>query len=279
LKEISEAKLSRFAKSELEFNDHENFLANLGSLDFHQCIEQKLVLDYGSGYGGRAVWMASQARFVEGVEIHQSTVDLSNEFARYKGVENVNFTLGSEDKIFFEDRYFDVIVSFDVLEHVKKPDLLIKEFFRILKDDGIVILIFTPYYGMFSHHLNYITLFPGLHCFFSPQSLIESINELLEDHPTFAKLSISKQPQPSLSYNQKRECLPSLNGLTKPEYIQLIQQAGFHTIHLKSTPILEKFPLLGKIGIAVNQFINNQSGLDELFSHNLVSILSKGNEK
>lgn len=279
LKESSEYQASKFTKSEIEFNDYNNFLLNLGSLDFYQCIEQKVVLDYGSGYGGRAVWMANQAQFVEGVEIHQSTVDISNEFARHKKVKNVNFTLGSEEKIFFEDKFFDVIVSFDVLEHVKKPELLIQEFFRVLKDDGIAILIFTPYYGMFSHHLNYITLFPSLHWFFSPQSLIESINELLEYHPEFAKLGISKQPQPSLSYNQKRECLPSLNGLTKPEYIELIQQAGFHIIHLKSTPILEKFPLLGKMGIAVNQFINKQSGLDEFFSHNLVSILSKGNEK
>ncbi len=279
LKETAESQFSKFTKSELEFNDHDNFLVNLGNLNFPQCIEQKAVLDYGSGYGGRAVWMANQARFVEGVEIHQSTVDISNEFARYRKVNNVHFTLGSEDKIFFEDKYFDVIVSFDVLEHVKKPDLLIKEFFRVLKDDGIAILIFTPYYGMFSHHLNYITLFPGLHWFFSPQALIEAINELIEYYPEFANLGISKQPQPSLSYNQKRQCLPSLNGLTKPEYIELIQQTGFHIIHLKSTPILEKFSLLGKMGIAVNQFINNQLGFDELFSHNLVSILSKGNEK
>lgn len=271
----SECQTSKFTKSEVEFNDSENFLSNLGHFDFNQCLNQKLVLDYGSGYGGRAVWMAQQAKFVEGVEIHKSVVDISNEFALFKGENNVNFSLGSEEKIFFEDRYFDVIVSFDVLEHVKRPDLIIEEFFRILKNDGIAIVIFTPYYGMFSHHLNYITMLPSLHWFFSPRSLIESINELIEFNPRFSKLGINQQPQPAFSYNHKRVCLPLLNGLTKPEYIQLIKRSGFKVIYLSSTPILEKFTLLGKPGKNFNQIINKIPGLDEYFSHNLVSIIKK----
>jgi ubiquinone/menaquinone biosynthesis C-methylase UbiE len=275
LKDTSDKQFSKFAKSETEFNDEENFLSNLGTFNFKQQIEQKLVLDYGSGYGGRSVWMAKQARWVEGVEINPSQVEISQEFALYKNVKNVNFSLGSEEKIFFGDNYFDVIVSFDVLEHVKRPDLIIKEFFRVLKDDGIAILIFTPYYGMFSHHLNYITLFPALHWLFPPKALIDSINELIEEHPKLSQLAINKQPQPSLSYNQKRECLPMLNGLTKPEYIEIIKQNGFKILELKSTPILEKFAVVGKAGITINQILNKIPGLDEYLSHNLVSVISK----
>ncbi len=275
LKTSSNSNNNKFEKSELEFNDYENFLSNLESFDFFQCIEQKTILDYGSGYGGRAVWLAKQAKFVEGVEIHSSVVDISKEFSASRRVQNVNFSLGSDQEVLFEDNHFDVVISFDVLEHVKHPNIILKELFRVLKPQGIAILIFTPYYGIFSHHLNYITLFPGLHWFFSPYKIIDSVNDLLESHPKFSNLQISKQPKPSKSFNGKRDCLPGLNGITKQEYIELINSIGFQIIEMKSTPILEKFPLLGNTGVAINRMLNRFPSLDEYFSHNLVSILKK----
>ncbi len=270
---IQSVQESRFENSQIEFNDSQRFLKPLGSFEFNNCIAKKTVLDYGSGYGGRTVWLAQQAGFVEGVEIYQSMVDISNEFAVEKGVKNVRFSLGSEDKIFYADNYFDAIISFDVLEHVQKPEIIIKEFYRVLKHGGIAIVIFTPYYGAFSHHLNYITLFPGLHWLFSPRNLIDSINELLEQDPRFFNLGMTRQPSPTISYNGKRECLPTLNGLTKAEYTELICQNGFKIMELRAVPILEQFPVLGSAGAAFNRAVNKVTGWDEYFSHNLVSVL------
>lgn len=43
----------------------------------------------------------------------------------------------------FEDNSFDVVVSFQVIEHIKRDDIFISEIFRVLKPGGICIIT-TP---------------------------------------------------------------------------------------------------------------------------------------
>ena len=43
----------------------------------------------------------------------------------------------------FEDRAFDLIVSFETIEHVRDPDALLDELQRVLADDGLLI-VSTP---------------------------------------------------------------------------------------------------------------------------------------
>lgn len=265
----------KFKLSETEYQDEASYDIYFKSIDLSELIKDKIVLDFGSGYGGRAVWYAQHAHFVEGIEIFQTIINISNEYAAIKNTNNVRFTLGEETKVAFNDNYFDVIISLDVLEHVKRPDLILKEFHRILKKDGLAIVIFTPYYGMFNHHLNYITLFPALHWFFSPQSLIDAINDLISSHPRFEKLGIAKQPNPISSYNGKRGCLQALNGLTIHEYKDLIKSLDFEIIELRTTPILTRFPIFGPVGESLNKAICRFPGCNEFFSHNLVNILRK----
>jgi 2-polyprenyl-3-methyl-5-hydroxy-6-metoxy-1,4-benzoquinol methylase len=265
----------RFAKAEIEFNDQSNFLSNFRDFDFVECIRDRVVLDFGSGYGGRAAWMAKHARFVEGVEIVQAAVDLSDEFARSLAISNTRFSLGLEDELLFPDNQFDVIVSFDVLEHVTQPQAILPELFRVLKPDGTAVLIFTPYFGMFAHHLNYLTLAPALHWFFSPEQLVDVVNELLAAHPTFSGLGVPQQPTPVACHNRRRLCLPGLNGMTKPEYLALVKSAGFSIDYLRSIPVLEKFRVLGTVGRLINGALAQLPRCDEYFSFNLVSILRK----
>lgn len=273
--QMDEGLSEEFRRSETEFQDETPYRTYLKSLNLQDEIRQKTVLDFGSGYGGRTVWYARDARRVEGIEIKSRLVDISNEYAKKKQAANVRFTLGGETRIAFPDEYFDIVITFDVLEHVKQPDRILQELHRVLKRNGLAIIIFTPYYGMFEHHLNYITLFPALHWFFSPQKLIDAINDLLCNEPRFQTLQMPKQPSPVLSYNGKRKCLPTLNGLTVREYKRLIRSLGFEIMEFKTTPILEKFPILGSAGKIVNRIINRIPGCNELFSHNVVSILRK----
>lgn len=275
LRKVDPSKVNRFTKSEIELSSYDVFLENVDSKKFFRDIDGKRILDYGSGYGGRGVWLAERAAFVEGVEIRQPVVDISNDFAKDRGVQNIRFSLGAEESIQFDDDAFDTIVSFDVLEHVQRPDMILREMYRVAKPGGKLVLIFTPYYGMFSHHLNYITLMPALHWFFPPGKLIEAVNELLDEHPTFRNLDISRQPSPHVSYNGKRKCLPLLNGMTRSEYIKLVRETGFTVQEMRSTPVLEKFPLLGKFGAIANRVVQAMPGCNELFSHNLVSVLQK----
>ncbi len=265
----------RFAKSEIEFKDHHGFLCNLPAHDFLGMLQDRTVLDYGSGFGGRAVWMAQAARQVEGVEIDPGAVEISGEYAVAKGVGNARFSVGRDDAVLFGDERFDIVVSYDVMEHVMRPDLILQELHRVLRRGGTAIIVFTPYYGMFSHHLNYMTLFPALHWCFPPPVLVDAVNELLASEPAFAALGVGRQPKPGWSFNGKRRCLPLLNGMTGGEYLRLVEECGFRLVYVRYTPILERFPLLGGPGKAANRFLVKVPVLAEYFAHNLVSVLSR----
>jgi 2-polyprenyl-3-methyl-5-hydroxy-6-metoxy-1,4-benzoquinol methylase len=264
----------RFSRSMIEYEDSASFTEYVSDLDLDGLLREKDVLDYGSGYGGRTVWYGERAKTVEGVEIHASQVDIGNAFAQHRHASNVHFSLGSNDEIKFPNDRFDVIVSFDVLEHVSRPDVMMREFFRVLRPGGSALVIFTPYWGAFSHHLNYITLAPGLHWVFSPDDIVDSVNDLVHE-PSFAHLQIPQQPRPSPSYNGSRRCLPMLNGITKPEYERITREAGFVAERIKATPILEKWPVLGSAGTWLNRALLRFPVLDEALSQNLVSVLTK----
>lgn len=57
----------------------------------------------------------------------------------------INFKKSSGDNLPFENEKFDLIICFHVLEHVLNPYEFLKEFHRVLKNDGFVY-IEMPYY-------------------------------------------------------------------------------------------------------------------------------------
>lgn len=200
-----------FAQADTESDRVDDFFAFFGDLDVRSALADKAVLDFGSGYGGRTVEYARLgARFVWGVEPFESMVDRSNAYAHSRGVENVSFVLCTQDDIPLDDATFDVVLSYDVLEHVNDPRRSIAEIHRVLRPGGVAYLVFPVYWGALSHHLDYVTMVPGLHWFFSPQALVRAVNSVLA---TAHQSDVRAQPEPRLSFDKSRFVLPSLNGL------------------------------------------------------------------
>lgn len=100
----------------------------------------KVVLDIACGEGYGSAILSENAKRVEGVDIDAATV--ANAKLKYKK-DNVNYTTGDATKIPFEDASFDVVVSFETIEHHNKHDEMMREIRRVLKPEGIVI-ISTP---------------------------------------------------------------------------------------------------------------------------------------
>ena len=109
------------------------------------CIGQK-VLDVACGIGyGSEILRASGATKVIGVDIEVAAISNGNE-------NQALFTNADACKLPFADRSFDVIVSFETIEHVKEPEALLREFTRVLKRGGVCICSspnrdFQPYSG------------------------------------------------------------------------------------------------------------------------------------
>ena len=142
-------------------------------------IRGRRVLDFGCGYGGKALAYADHAAFVAGVEPFEHVIALARGFATHQKAENVEFKVCRQDRIPYPDESFDVVVSHDVLEHVDDPERSLEEIARILKPGGEAYIVFPPYDGMFSHHLDYASRIPALHWLFSAPTLVAAVNRLI----------------------------------------------------------------------------------------------------
>jgi SAM-dependent methyltransferase len=92
------------------------------------------VLDIASGEGYGSNALSRIASRVVGVDISVDAV----EYARAK--YNLDFRVGSAEKIPIESASVDAVVSFETIEHVPNPKLFLMEVCRILKPNGIFIL-------------------------------------------------------------------------------------------------------------------------------------------
>ena len=61
----------------------------------------------------------------------------------------------------FPDERFDAILSFDVFEHVQDVAATLAECHRVLKQGGLLLVVFPGYWQPREHHLGLATRLPG----------------------------------------------------------------------------------------------------------------------
>lgn len=106
-----------------------------------QLTRGQRVLDLGSGEGFGAAILADVATDVVGVDIDPAAVEHSQvNYAR----PGLTFQAASAtDLSLFEPGTFDVVVAFEVIEHLAEQEQVMTEIRRVLREDGTLI-ISTP---------------------------------------------------------------------------------------------------------------------------------------
>lgn len=203
------------------------------------------ILDFGCGYGGKAVALSKRlpTSTIIGVEPHQHKIDKAIDFAMRSEVENCSFKLCTQENIPLGDGSVDALISHDVIEHVHDPAATIKELHRVLRKGGKAYLVFPPYEGALSHHLDFITLFPGLHWFWPADTIMETVNKLLSTEYG-KRFKSAPQPLPTYSAYAGKRVLPSLNGLGTKSFERLAKPL-FSIKSIERTTVLEKLTRLG----------------------------------
>lgn len=113
----------------------EDILYRVGSL------EDRKVLDAGSGIGGLSISLYKKGAQVTGIDIEDDLFKISLENSKFNSAK-VSFVLYDGGKMPFEDSFFDCVVSVSVLEHTENPQLYMSEIFRVLKKGGKLYLSF-----------------------------------------------------------------------------------------------------------------------------------------
>jgi len=100
--------------------------------------EGKIVADIGRdevGYGSRL--LAETAESVTGVSDLPEAVDLAS---AAHPAPNVSYRRVNLPELPLSEGYFDVVVALGVVERLERPENLVKEAKRILKEDGILVI-------------------------------------------------------------------------------------------------------------------------------------------
>ena len=103
------------------------------------------ILDAGCGTGGN---IETLARFGDVIGVDNSPEAIK--FCEKRGFENVQ--LKNIENTGFSDNSFDLIVALDILEHLENDIDALKEFHRILKEDGYILISVPAYQFLWSEH-------------------------------------------------------------------------------------------------------------------------------
>ncbi len=101
-------------------------------------FENSEVLEIGCGYGsmGAVAYLALGVKHYWGIDISPKFLEVAN------SLFSLDTKYGKATEIPFNDNFFDHIIFFDVLEHIK-PEERIKtyqEINRVMKDEGLIFI-------------------------------------------------------------------------------------------------------------------------------------------
>ncbi len=103
------------------------------------------ILNIGCGTGG-TINMLEKHGILENVDTSQEAVNYLNKL-NIKNVRKINGL-----KLPYKENTFDLIVALDVLEHIKEDSKALKEWHRVLKPKGKLLITVPAYQWLWSNH-------------------------------------------------------------------------------------------------------------------------------
>lgn len=102
--------------------------------------KDKVVLDAACGVGYGSYYLAEVARKVIGVDISEEAIGYAK---KHYQRDNIQFKIMDIHNLEFPNESFDIVCSFETLEHLDDPERFVSKVKHLLKDDGIFI-VSTP---------------------------------------------------------------------------------------------------------------------------------------
>ncbi len=101
------------------------------------------LLDIGCGNGNVSIALGSLGYTVWGIDVDETSIKMANERNPF---ENVRFDV-VDANAFTESEQYDLIICTEVLEHLEKPEALVRSAYSILKPGGTMIVTVPNGYG------------------------------------------------------------------------------------------------------------------------------------
>jgi len=126
-------------------------------------ITGKRCLDIGPGTGRWLTFLReNRASYLGAIDISQESLDICRRLCDKTQRADI-----AVEKLDFESNYFDIIISFEVLEHLRNPSNYISEMIRVIKNGGLVMMS-TP---------NLVSLASRIRMFFGLRPMAMTLDE------------------------------------------------------------------------------------------------------
>ena len=142
------------------------------------------LLDFGCGYGNLSFFLAKKgARRVVGIDLGPEAIESNRrripEVPLPPGT-SIEFVVGKIDGIPLPDQNFDTITAFDCLEHVMSPERVLKDWFRVLRPGGKVLIEWFPFRGPWGPHMEALIPVPWAHVVFGERAMFRAAQRIYE---------------------------------------------------------------------------------------------------
>lgn len=247
---------------------------------FEELFKDKTVLDLGCFCGGKAVAFAEKwnVKNMYGIDVNKYFITSAQQFSSGRNNKNINyhFDVGYGEQLPYKDKFFDAIITNDVLEHVQSIKTTLQECKRIMKPNGKLYAVFPSYYLPFDGaHLAFVTKTPCIQWFFKPETLNQAFNEIIESRGDNAYWYRHKK----INDNTWEQLIGGIgiNGITFGQYKTLVNEIGFSKTEFLRIPLLAvsnvsvKYPQIKYIVNILKPLLAIDKFQDYL-SHRIVSV-------
>jgi ubiquinone/menaquinone biosynthesis C-methylase UbiE len=104
-------------------------------------------LEAGCGTGQLSISLSRYMREIYAIDISEGSLALAKKFIDHNQIKSVNLIKMNIFNLFFENEFFDVIISNGVLHHTHDPELAFKKLCEKLKKNGYIIIGLYHKYG------------------------------------------------------------------------------------------------------------------------------------
>lgn len=194
-------------------------------------LEGRDVLDFGCGEGDLSFFVANSAvKSIISIDLDKNRIE-----SAVSRLQELNLTVrpkfihaSNPHDIDLPDSSVDIILCFDVLEHILDYRNIIYEWRRILRKNGKVFIWWIPWLHPYGHHIESLVPLPWAHVFFPEKVLIRTctrIYDMPEFKPRLWDLDKNGNKKPNKWLNLNH--LPDVNRLTISRFEKICRMTGF----------------------------------------------------
>ncbi|TMG74463.1 MAG: class I SAM-dependent methyltransferase [Betaproteobacteria bacterium] len=233
----------------------------IGRFEGHLPIDPGLrYLDMGCGTGELTIAFAKLGvRRITGVDVLPRRIERAQAYVRQLGMgRDVQFICGDLHAWVPEEKY-DVLLSFDVLEHIEEPEAFLRKITGFAAPGGIAVLAFGPlFHSPYGDHMwDFFRLqIPWRGILFPEQAVLRVRRECFR--PT----------DPAKGY---REVAGGLNLMRYSEFLKYVRNTGWEFDYLAVNTCLRRLPPLRFI----SDIVTRVPAVRDYFVHNVYAVLRR----